>query len=861
MTLLADPPAVSPSPEHGGGDSGPARRRRQWWQGWRVPLRLARRELRRRPGRTALVAVLVAVPVMGMALIDVQYRSRYIADNNWIERDFGAADAMASFYPNGCEDLCSRSAVAAALPGGSTVLWATTASLPLRTAPGASSVFIFVTSVDMTAPITKGLATLSSGRWPSADDEVAMPQEIIDQLGIEVGRPFTLMHQTQTFEVVGVINDHDGWAREVVAPGFDFSVVRGDARWEIGLIDTPDGTTAGPLWDTNPSSVTLRPAPFYRTSPEQQAFNRSLILGWLGGVLAMSVLGVVVAAAFAISGRRQLVALGQLSASGADQRTLSRTLGLQGTVTGAMGAAVGLLAAMVVHLRRPFALFGRPGGPTVVATSDIVIIALTAVAVATAAALAPTRSLAKVSVLSALAGRRPVGKVPAGLVRRGAALFGGGVVVVVIATRAGTNGGGAESGMLVALGLIAAVLGVCALSPLIVDRLATLAAGGGASLRLAARGVARHRPRAAAVFASLLIVGMATTGVAALVEHNLRPEAEPADPARGDMVLVEAIQQDFKAGQERLVSPVTVPDLAVWQGRIDDAIAGEITWASTAVAYDAATTNAAQTPTWILIADRSLLDLLGVPTAVADEVLTSPAGMQLSRTDYPEYDPGDFPVVTVPDLRVYNNQPVVAVAAAEAMGLTVVEGARWYGIADHDLTAQEARAVQQLTVDEQDGFYYSDGSDTLTQTSVEVNRFPDSTQRTLSPAQTRWVMIGSSLLLVTLLVAFGMALWAVEGRDERDILVAVGASPATLARVAAWRAGGLTLAAMVLAVPAGIGIAWMISAAAGGDISVPWMLAAALLLPVPLVIWVGAWGCSAVAQRIRPVRMSSLTVD
>lgn len=82
-----------------------------------------------------------------------------------------------------------------------------------------------------------------------------------------------------------------------------------------------------------------------------------------------------------------------------------------------------------------------------------------------------------------------------------------------------------------------------------------------------------------------------------------------------------------------------------------------------------------------------------------------------------------------------------------------------------------------------------------------------------------------------------------------------------MARVAGWRAGGLTLAAMVVAVPAGLAIAWMFARAATGHVAMPWLVTPLLLLAVPLMIGVGAWALSAIAQRVRPVRMSSLTTD
>lgn len=826
---------------------------------WRVPLRLARRELWRRPGRTLLVALLVALPVTALVLLDVQYRSSP-AETFSLDRQFGSADAMLWLDRQFCEGACTHEEVAAALPDGATVVWELQAFLPLRTSMNGPREFATVSSVDMNQGTTEGLSELRSGRWPSAASEVAMTQDLIDALGIDVNTTFTLAHQSRDFRVVGVIDD----GRDLVAPGFDFSVVRSVMN-DIGYVDLPDGYSGPPTLaaDSNLSLSMRWTEPTAVTHEEQQAVNASLMLGWLGGVLAMSVLGVVVAAAFAISGRRQLVAIGQLSANGADQRMLTRTLSLQGTVTGAFGVVLGLLAALVIHLRWPFALFGRPGGPTRVFAVDIVVIAATAVAVASVAALAPTRSLARMSVLSALAGRRPVGAVPAALVRQGAALLVGGVLVAVAAIRAGTNGGGTESGLLVAAGMIAAVLGVCALSPLLIDRLAGFAARGGAALRLAARGVGRHRPRAAAVFASLLIVGMATTGAGAIAEHKIRQDEAEDDWSnfRGDVVKIDSSRTVFADNQSGMTSvPTAVDDFQALSTRMDDVIAGSLQWLPAAVAYDSTATDPEVPSHKYLVVDDVLLELFGLPPGVRRQVLDSDVGVVLTTESLAIASEMDgFTQLSVPEVRV-SSGPFISLPAAEALGLTVVPKARLYAIADHELTTDEALAAQRLGDMGSDLYYYSDEGGLSVHTEVQPNWFPDPT-RTLSPAETRWIIIGSSFLLVILLVAFGMALWAVEGRDERDVLVAVGASPSSMARVAAWRAGGLTLGAMVLAVPVGLGIAWTIAHAARSEVVVPWLLAGALLLAVPLVIGAGAWACSAIAQRVRPVRMSSLTAD
>src|SRR3546814_16075213 len=55
-------------------------------------MRLARREVRRRPGRTALVALLVALPVAAMVLAAVLIRTDFVGpDGQWVRYN-GQAD-------------------------------------------------------------------------------------------------------------------------------------------------------------------------------------------------------------------------------------------------------------------------------------------------------------------------------------------------------------------------------------------------------------------------------------------------------------------------------------------------------------------------------------------------------------------------------------------------------------------------------------------------------------------------------------------------------------------------------------------------------------------------------------------------
>lgn len=856
MTLLADRPSVAPEPE---APALPTRvPRPSWFRGWRVPFRLARRDIARRPGRTVLVVLLMALPVAVMTLLDINFRRVDVVTGSV----FADVRADASVYVGTeCIAGCSPAEVAALLPPGSTVDWATTANLPVRTASMSQAVYVTVVVVEPGS--TPSVRNPLRGRWPTQPGEVAMEQGVARALGLQMGASFRLAHQASEFTLVGQLRDSDGDL--LVAPGFDLGVVRPEVQSRVGFVDFPAGvdlTEWWPKWGEAGLSVTTLPESG-QWNYERTDVARSLVLGWLGGVLGMSVLGVVVASAFAISGRRQLVMLGQLSASGADQRTVTRTLGLLGTVTAAFGVVLGFVVAAGVQHRWP-RLFGGDGGQVRVVAFDLVVIAVTALAVATVAALAPTRSLARVSVLAALAGRRPVGSVPPGVVRSGAALFAGGLLIALIATRSGVNGGGSEAGMLAALGMICSVLGVCMLSPALVDRFAGLAARAGGSLRLAARGVARHRPRAAAVLASLLLLGMGATGVAAMVEHNIAKEvAEPLGPLaeqRNDVVWARALStRPYDASGLAVDEPVPLTDESGRRAAAEE-ILGRVEWTPAAVAYDPDQYDPTMGLVSYMVASDAVLDLYGASAEHRALIADSDHAVQLSRAGASQWDDQFIPIIDAPELQMYAQLPFISESAARARGLTIVPDAFLFGRADHSLTEREATAITRLSDTFAEAMYYSDGPDEGSYASWDISQWPDTGPR-LTHNQIRLILLAVSLLLVTLVVAFGMALWAVEGRDERDVLVAVGASPSTMARVAGWRAGGLTFAAMVVAVPMGLFVSWMVSRAAKGDIVVPWSLMVLLIFAVPAVIGAGAWLSSAVAQRARPVRMSTLTAD
>ncbi|MCU1399685.1 MAG: hypothetical protein JWN62_2794 [Acidimicrobiales bacterium] len=880
---------------------------------WRLAVRLARREVRRRWGRTVIVVALVAVPVAGLAAGDMLYRSnRGEADNRGA---LGAASARLdfNFTPNGSADQDLAVSVAPTLPPVTNALWLHESDLRLRRAGAdGTPVGVNVSDVDLDNPLTAGMVRSITGRAPHTADEVLLSVRAAHDFGVSIGDTLTLVKPRQSFTVVGVaVGTGDGDPIDFVAPGFDFSVLRdgyvhsavllGGQPW----IDHPQLAAAAtasashlqsgsdPAFDPNGTAnfaVLSVPTRFVTPVPAGD-----LAVGWLYGVLAMSVLGVIVAAAFAVSGPRQLVTVGQLSAQGANAAMVRRFLALQGSVSGAGGAAVGLAVGRLIFQATARV---RYLGSEAVSVRDLIVIGVTAVVVATVAALVPSRSLARISVLAALGGRRPLGRVPRPLFPAGLLLVavGLGGMVISVASPART----ASTLVVASLAAMMTLAGVCCLCPPIIVRVATLVSRRRGSARLAARSLVRHRARSAALLAAIVAVGAAGTALATYGEHEaaLERRISPGLPANViDMASYPTSTLDGVAAIDSSMDPELADPLL--RAHVER-ILGTVRWISTERALDAAAYVAANfagqiggTPstrasvdqpfrlvnavdgltidTTAVVASHDVLDLLGVDAA-GRAALKQRGALFLftgNRRTLPMVgDGGGVPVVdgVEPAIVIHNGDPIsvptsrqtahlfaqnyflVTNELAVSLGLDIVGGDTY------------AVAAEPITIRQRDAL---DGSDLLVR-SQEAQQFRDVAvvPRILS-YDTPWIResdnsglyrVGVSvgaLLLVLLVISFGLALWAAEGRDEQQMLRAVGASPRALAEITTWRAVILTVTGMVAAVPLGYGAAWLIATTSirSSDAPFPWIVAGALLVGVPIAVSGISLSASSIAHR------------
>ncbi|MGH9274406.1 MAG: FtsX-like permease family protein, partial [Acidimicrobiales bacterium] len=453
----------------------------------RLPLRLARREVWRRPGRTALVALLVAIPVAAMTLAVVLIRTNESRTplEEW-ERQNGQADArlfggVGAFgepIPVGKPgfervELSDRPAVD--LPEGTRVILVAERYMRVRTV-GGDRAFVDMSDLPLGDPLTAGVHDLIEGRAPTDRGEVALGANLARRLHARVGEDLVLDRPEVTLRVVGLV-EHVGCIScptLLAAPGELDMFAESMEGNTFQLLDLPDGLTQAErtaLAATSDGYVELREtfiASFQRGEAATSPVRWSFVLG----ALALTVVAIVISAAFAVGARRQLVTLGQLSASGVPPSTVRAGLVLQGTVTGVVGAAAGLAIAtaalalaqgLVEHI-----LDERIDGYTIRAT-DVALAALIGVGAATVAALIPARTAAGIPTLAALAGHRPLAPVSRRLIAWGFAGMIGGLALLALAVVGNqTNQSGDLWAYVAIFGGVAELLGACALAPAVV---------------------------------------------------------------------------------------------------------------------------------------------------------------------------------------------------------------------------------------------------------------------------------------------------------------------------------------------------------------------------------------------------------
>jgi putative ABC transport system permease protein len=745
-------------------------------------------------------------------------------------------------------------------------------------------------------PLTEGMVRLSDGRSPQSDDEVVLSPRAARAFDVGLGdrvtfdRPFVL---DATVVGIGQLSRSGDMSLVLVHPGAVPLESPGEGG-RVWLVDFPEQMTPADhaVWD-RPDPVA---AQRLTDALEGEDFNDRVMWSWAAGAAGLTVLGVVITAAFAAGARRQLVVLGQLSANGAPPTVLRRALLLQGSMTGLVGAAVGLAAGGVILAAiRPWGddLLGHARTGWDIPVLDVVPIVVIAVVAATVAAVVPAFGASRVSVLSALAGRRPLGRPSRLHTTLGAIVIAGGLAVLAVAARIDGDGQTDDfhvlSYVLTAIGPVLVLLGVCAAMPAIVTLLDPLARATRGSWRLAARSLLRQRTRTSALVAAVCTIVAVAVATAAIALGTDRADTAPAEEGPQPAYLTEGVVRiDASIGLDdgsTTPAPPAVLEEAATEAEeaLPDAERFDLSHAVPADGSPAPgltvrrfVPEPATAPVdedrytlgepEVLIVDDDLRRAYDLDAA-AERLLDEQGAVWFGPTDgtatITGFDPADFRIATEalgPDhlhgLARQGNLLLTPGRAAE-VGLEAAPG-QVILQSPAPLTAAEADALDRVSLRLEAGIQDAAvGLDTAWPYAEVLYLGPESA--IVTPGLLETGPAALALLFALGVVAIGLALAAAESADERNVLVALGAPPRTLRRTNGAKALLLTLLAAVIAVPLGLGPVAVMVRLGEDDLPfvVPWRTIALVVLVMPLA----AAAVTTAATRVRHWQVSTATFE
>jgi ABC-type antimicrobial peptide transport system permease subunit len=128
------------------------------------------------------------------------------------------------------------------------------------------------------------------------------------------------------------------------------------------------------------------------------------------------------------------------------------------------------------------------------------------------------------------------------------------------------------------------------------------------------------------------------------------------------------------------------------------------------------------------------------------------------------------------------------------------------------------------------------------------------------------IVIAVTTLIALIVLAVSLGLSSAETRDERDVLVSLGAKPGAMRSLAAWKAALLAAAGALIAVPTGfvpIAVVYLAIVRPGQEahLTFPWSTVLVLCIVAPLVAALVAYVGSGIAQKVRPTKMSTFATD
>ena len=852
---------------------------------WRVEYR----ELTRHPGRSSLVAGLIAISVaavMGGATLarivtptpeEQATRAMGRADLRIEYADYEALERVVEVLPEGVRTERAFLGADAVRANGKT--------LRARLLAAAPSSF---------RSDGRDMLQLEAGHAPTHSGEVALSPILLRGLDVSLGDTVAL--EFGPFRVVtGVVVDPEDRDAAVIlrtpaaveyrgtslllvetattsGSSVQPDVRNGTARREVGDRTLRADATAST--DIAGVARTLRAldgvAKVTTRSDAQEGDDGLATIVFALGLIGFLEAALVIASALSIGLGRRRHEIGLLGANGAPVASLAvcmvasaAALALVGSL---VGVGLGVLGAAGVHPHLD-GWNGRLNGPFEARVGDALIAALLGTVTAVLGALLPVLFAVRVPVREALGGARPRETPAHRWLGLGLALVGASLALLVFVPR-----GNAALGAIATIGgPLLGILGFGAMSPWLLTFLARRASRLGLTWRLAVRDGGRFRGRNGPVLTAI-VAGMSMSVTVAVLVSSLEVALDRIPTTlRSDQLRIEGPGAD-EAVRRLRSSEVGIAEAAPLQAAYDHGQPLYVDWADSS------------SKEWIAVGDASLLHCLGVQDSVAASLAASGVVLRLQNKAGGSPARGgrgaDFETTAV-----VTTGPTSGSSRASGGSLWQREGDEslayaglrmWLG--DEILAKVPVRTVEvEENVREPRYFLHEDAlanlglesgppirsalvpwiarleypltRDRLREAESIAATIPGTTidARILyeRPARRfyRWIL-GVSLVTGIVVVSLANALSLAESAGDVRTLRSVGASPRFLRSHVASRAAYLALLGCVLAVPAGLLPALALFRAANlplGFVMVPWPWVLVTVFGLPALTYGGAW--------------------
>lgn len=516
----------------------------RWLRGWIPALRIARREARRARGRSALVIVMIGLPVLLLSYAAASYDMGRLTPAEQLDRDLGRYDAQVSWvstgpitqHPDGQNyssqvgppaEPVTAAQLAAVLPAGTKVTQLAQSGFEVYTPNGVGGVSS--RALDLADPQLAGMVELIEGTAPARSDEVAVNARLADRLGIGLGGKLRTVTPDRTYTVTALVEFPNSLS--------DTVVLRPDGVPEMALwlVATPAPLSWDDVRELNAKGLLVRsravvldpppvPAEFVYGGDTQ---TEELALGVVLIGLIMLEIVLLAGPAFAVGARRRSRDLALVAAAGGTPAQLRRVVLADGVVLGLAAAVSGVvlgiaLAAVGRPLYEEYLLDARAGGWRFFPLAQAGLIVL-AVGTGLLAAMVPAFTAARQSVVTVLAGRR-------GVIRSRKRWITLGLAMAAIGTAIAVVGATSSEVTVILAGLVVGELGLVLLTPSLVGLIAKLGHRLPLAPRIALRDTARNRGSAAPAISAVMAAVAGAVAIGAFLGAEEQHSVDNYDP-------------------------------------------------------------------------------------------------------------------------------------------------------------------------------------------------------------------------------------------------------------------------------------------------------------------------------------------